>query len=108
MGLFQVKYLKDSLEEDIKNNKLVIMMNDHQSCLCLVYGNEDYYVYGECSKDILSGVRFANSRNSDDCSVGIFVSKSKVEQSDELKQIFGKAAEHQIVSLDYDMHIDGH
>eukprot|EP01084_Bolivina_argentea_P095552 171774_1 len=106
--LLNVKYLKNVFENDIKNKKLIIMINHDETGLCLVYGDHDYYIYGITSKNVLSGVRFAITTNTMDDLGGIFVKKIKVDNDESLQKIFGKAMENPIVALDYDMHIDGH
>eukprot|EP01083_Nonionella_stella_P076846 209559_1 len=106
--MYQSKYIGSALQKEVDAKRLVMMVNHEEMCLCLLYGNEDYYVYGISSEDVLSGVRYAKSRTSDDHLAGIFVSKAKTDNNEQLKAIFAKAMENPIVALDYDMHIDGH
>ena len=84
-----------------------ILVNKEKSALVLVYGGSDYYVYGKSPEDVLSAIRFALSQHGD-ADLGVFVSKAMVGDNAEIRKMFGKAMEQEIVGLDYDMHIDGH
>lgn len=103
--LFQTKCLQEVLEEDIKAKKLVLLVNNDETALVLQYGGSDFYVHGKGADAVLSGIRFALAQSTD---LGIYVSKTMVGDSEEIKKVLGKAMNKVIVGLDYDMHIDGH
>jgi len=87
---------------------LVLLVNEKESGLIMNYGNDDYYIYGETSDDILSGVRFVLSQNSSKDNLAIYTSKDKIDKDEELQKVFKKVINDEIIALDYDMHIDGH
>ena len=106
--LYQTQYLKEELTQDLEDKKLILMVNEKESGLIMNYGNDDYYIYGETSKDILSGVRFILSQNSSNDNLAIYASKDKIVKDEELQKVFKKVINDEIIALDYDMHIDGH
>jgi len=105
--LFQVQFLGQALDEDLKAKKTNILINVKQTAVVFVYAEHHFYVYGATDADVLSGVRFALSQSSGD-NLAIYACKTKVEGNTELSEIFAKAVKAPIVGLDYDIHIDGH
>ena len=106
--LYQTKCIKGQLSKDLGDKKLVLLVNEKENGLIINYGSDDYYIYGETSKDILSGVRFVLSQNSSKDNLAIYVSKDMVDKDDELQKVFKSVINDEIIALDYDMHIDGH